>query len=677
IPDPVIPDPPKPEYEGTLFKAIDCVYHGEKEGIGNYGLVLRNGSTFDAVTGQFSGAGEFIFISLNTATPAHPTDMPPVGTYTGMAAGAAAAAQTFYTASFEQKSYTGTISAANVAATKDIASGSFTIAVKDNVYTIIGTFKTADGKDFKCKYVGAAPVVTDLSKPAFTGTVYQTLKCAYYGAQEETGYVNYILALSNKSVFDPMMGTFSGAGEFISLSLNTNKPANFTDLPPAGTYTGMVTGAAPKPFTFYTASSWLKSSAGTISADNIATSQNIGSGEFTITVKGETYTIIGTFKTTDGDDISCKYEGVIPTVIDQSYHEPEPAQPFDGTFKHGFINYLGDYYKGGTGTIILNLVDMDMDGVQMTPPGHRLQLCVNTTLFTTPDILLPAGSYTAAPEKQFNKQFTFTAGYMDDNGEPAGSMWLDVDSGGGEGGLFVMDGTMSVSAKQGDNQTIHLELTLEDGSKMEGDFTGKLELFDETCLSLLKADLDVKDLTKGHMTYYGNTYSETLASWEVILASDGIDLTDKNNMSGTGNWFVINFNVAASEPITALPAGTYNVAISDWTQFAPLTYIEGYYSTLTQSCRGTWYADGENFIAPLITGPITVAVKDGVYDITLALQDDYPYGSGAHNVTATYHGSLTYSNEDIHAGSGAHIQNKLAKAPLSTFNKNVKMRLHR
>lgn len=539
----------------------------------------------------------------------------------------------------------------------------FRVGSENNVLTITAPANPAQdvhGAEVTVRAGSAQCVLTvtqGRERPGGNGVVYTSSLCQYWGDAYEADLGTYVLFLCEGVTIDPAGPTLQGGpGSLVTIEFFTPYPEDDNLFIPAGVYTLAPAGGMPGRFQF-TAAGWDGEGSGTyaatVDADGMRTDAAVTGGEFTVEYVNYQYSITGRFDVEGSDDqLEFGYAGDIE-IYDVMNPGGEMPGEFEGTFLWGEATYSGDYYKSGMGNLFVNLVDAENPDML---PYNRLALDVNIPLASSPsDIGFEAGTYRIAPRNVYTDEFTFNPGTVTDE-TLAGSYWCRHDSQDGWYPVAVTGGTVTV-AKSGTIYTVTAQVTLEDGTVIEGTYEGVITVYDNSTLSSLDRNLTLDGLNAGKLDFYGAlAYVSDYYNWVMTLYSAG----------SPDNAVILEF-MSERDYITEAPSGTYEPMPEIKEQYLmPFSYIPGYLRN-SGNITGCWYVEDGKGIAPLVDGTFTIGRSGNGYTVTFDMKDDWNYAGGPHTIEGSFSGPLQYS--DLSEGWLAPGTMRLVpkKAPAAAF----------
>ncbi len=471
-------------------------------------------------------------------------------------------------------------------------------------------------------------------QPGGNEIVYTSSMCQYWDDAYGEGLGTYVLFLCERVTIDPEGPTIQGGpGSFVTIEFFTPYPEDDNLFIPAGVYTLAPADGMPGRFQF-TAAGWDGEETGTyavtVDADGRRTDTAVTGGEFTVEYVNYQYSITGRFDVEGSDDqLVFSYAGDIEIYNVMNPGGEMPGE-FEGTFRWGEATYSGDYYKSGMGNLFVNLVDAENPDML---PYNRLALDINIPLASSPsDVDFAAGTYRIAPRNVYTGEFTFNPGTVTDE-TLAGSYWCQHDSQDGWYPVAVTEGTVTV-AKSGTLYTVTAQVTLEDGTEIEGIYEGNIAIYDSSTLSSLDRNVTLDGLNAGTLDFYGAlAYVSDYYNWVMTLYS----------ASNPDNAVILEF-MSERDYITEAPAGTYNPMPEIKNSYLlPFNYIPGH---LTGSGRiaGCWYVEDGEGVAPLVDGTFTIGRSGNGYTVTFDMRDDWSYAGGPHTVKGSFSGQLQYND---------------------------------
>ena len=286
--------------------------------------------------------------------------------------------------------------------------------------------------------------------------------------------------------------------------------------------------------------------------------------------------------------------------------------------------YYGDYGSEGTSDwwVLTLYTDMEVEGGYPIGPGQMVALSLNTVYNPdqTADPAMIAGTYHAQSGSMDFSPGTFMPGYEETLSLPTGgdlviasdTFYADIAEGETEFDADCISyGDIAVTANGDGTYTVSAILTGDQYLKRYVYYSGPLKAVDGSYdpeanipNSNLTSDLqlDGSTFTKAKLIDYGPSFGiptglkERYKKYCLIIAEDGIDLSQERP-SGTGRLLRIEtFVPDASTLETGLPAGEYTIAKQlpdggilgeDITTF---TIVQGYPNRFEDN-YGTWYQE--------------------------------------------------------------------------------------
>lgn len=344
-------------------------------------------------------------------------------------------------------------------------------------------------------------------------------------------------------------------------------------------------------------------------------------GTITVVADGDTFTITADLTDGQGNPYKYRYIGKVRVNDESPHHLPKITSNVDASFYLAEGTYFGDYYK--TGTSVINL-QLTADGVvfctELFAPGAES---------FSPDVLRP-GTYTVKGDRS---EWTLTPGeefnYAGWEYRPQGTYCRVIGQTDTYG--FATSGTIEVE-QSGNQYTLTLNLTTNNGKTVTGSFTGPLTLRDGTeqpVISQLEEDrvLDLSHIPEGEMLYSGEWYHNGMNNWTIYVKDESIDGID-------GMIFDFNMPPLGFLP-EGIPTGTYELS----SVAQENTLVPGFINTYL---AGTWYIwDNLNGrygkMAPITTGSLTLGKEGDIWTIDFEMWDD---ARPAHKISGQWSGPM-------------------------------------
>lgn len=343
--------------ETITFDSASGEYYGANEAkdAGIYRMLLRSGD-FDDEGVPFGAAWELYADFLSEISEDHENADMAAGDYTPASASGADRKFTFVTGKNNGGTDTGTYfisySESGTAKKHYIVSGTITIAVSGENYTVTTDIKANSGMSYECQYTGPVsfeykgePVPDELVADAAGGT--------YFGDLFGDGMAQYGLRLTKSELNE--FGDIEGDGFKLYFEIFSEEAAD----PSAPTLkTGEYTSAEdPAKSTF--SKGYLNEDTGKMMGSHIIeytagvrSVKAITGGKFTLDMTGGKYTLNAELTDEDERLVNVAFEGAI--AFDNLSEIPE-----SNTLEYCEGNYYGDRKGKGSGEYLLDVYMMD------------------------------------------------------------------------------------------------------------------------------------------------------------------------------------------------------------------------------------------------------------------------------------------------------------------------------
>lgn len=455
----------------------------------------------------------------------------------------------------------------------------------------------------------------------------------YYSYEELMGDLsNYYMTMADITIDgEAEHPIFDKAGNAILLDMYV--VATEKGFLPVGTYDYITDeNADPTPSTFSMFSGYMK-----IGADGMPYPEEplvFSEAELEVSADADgVYTIELTAILEDGRTLRATYIGEL--VFESPTANPEDLfPPMIENTQTTFIDHSA-YYYGQTdqdaGFFELSLSDFARTGFNES--GRTLTL----KMFSTGnDKVLAAGTYTVA--SAYDEPETYGANMLQPGFintitmQNLGCSIMKTENDGENISEFygiVASGTVTV-AKAADSYTITVDLVDKNGYTIKGSYSGVLNINDKSYYSTL--DQDHEAFVAGmpcEIEYYGQSFSDKGIDsdhWTAYISSAEVG---KEGL-------IIDLLAPHSGFAGKLPAGTYNVT----GEYMPNSYmcLPGEYDKGDLYC--SWWLGGLEgsiamYVAPFVSGTVTISKSGESYTISLNVKDDAPT---ANTITGTWIG---------------------------------------
>lgn len=484
------------------------------------------------------------------------------------------------------------------------------------------------------KYASATTKATDLN--------FSYVPVAMYTPNtDETKTGDYYIEVSSvNATYDSDNGiVFPSEGWGICLdlySLNSEKPYSI----PEGTYTASSESDKPA-FSYDPLYTYAKyySAAGTEYEDFDLTSP------VSVSKDGDEY-IIQTTTTRNGVEYNLTFKGEITfqNTSESTSTLPTIGHDVIADCTGGLGIYQGNLFDGGTGNMEITLYTAGFDSETggQTEPGYAVKMSVFNTLFSDPkDAVVKAGTYT--PSYKFTRN-TFLPGteinYMGLT-MILGSLAQYYD---GQTYKYsaITDGTCTV-VEEGDGVfTVTVDVTTQDGYKVQVNYTGKIPVIDnsdDTPVSHISSltddvELDLEQITVArYWKVEAMTNSEGKQFSQFTLDIGSPSGRDESVEKNGGDIFRIQFIGTDDASEAIMPEGTYEVMTSRYpASVQAFGLLPGYlwdgdlvgtrYEHFVEGKEGMYMDE----LAPAAEGTVTATKNaDDTYTFRIDVVDDAGY----------------------------------------------------
>ncbi len=390
--------------------------------------------------------------------------------------------------------------------------------------------------------------------------------------------------------------------------------------------------------------------------DGVTTSPMVA-GSVTVTRAGMNYTITADMTLYSGEQLKVRYVGAIPFVQGGTSASDRFQTPQNITFDYLQGRFYANWFYPHADDMNVEMFSGTFDDNNNLVDGYYMTLPVYMTKAENPETAQPRfveGTYrivTTPGASVDNIPYTITYGqYVEVFGQmvEVGAYLTHVDSKTGKRTLgLITDGTVEVK-RNGDNYTIAIDVTTEEGVLIKGSYEGAMasrNFCDNTSMparpwSTLTADysLVLPATTIAGAFYMGEYLVPGQESWIVNVMNDGGDMITAEIMVPAGNGLT-------------MPVGTFDVSSS----LGANTAIPGF-QTYGGNIVYTWYGDlGSNDsegyttrLAPISGGTMKISKVGDQHKFEFALIDD-----AGHNITGEWTGAVEIMDATQDTGTSA------------------------
>lgn len=519
------------------------------------------------------------------------------------------------------------------------------------------------------KPVVPAPEPDPDPDPEYAIDIKATSALTEYGGELEPGLYGYFLALADVKLesVDP---SAAGAGNVVVFEIYSSTGEE--NVFPAAVYPYQEVSDEDMPippcFLGETSGYFTTNASGEAGEPDVFTG-----GSVTVSGSGSNYTIEAICTFDDGRKLRFTYTGAME-FADGGGEDPEIPmieEDVNTPFVTAVAEYLGvpDETDAGQYGLFLYSGEVEGSGSNLYPAEDGGYMLSISLFATAPEEGAPAaivpGTYTVSTEGAAG---TWFEGFIDERVYWAAGTFLEQRE--EEGGICSLgaDGTIEIT-KSGDEYTVTVDLTSDLGYKIEGSYSGPIEMFDKTYASNITSDYTPLLLglsTQAH--YYGDFYEVGGNNWLIIIGdfqtgTDGMQLD-----------LIVPNEYGFAQ---GLPEGEYIVG-KDYEQG---TYAAVYGFLNGSELIGTWFLsdfrEGNPFLyAPANEGTITVAKSGDEYSIAFDFIDDSPQKN---RVSGEWTGPIAQFDDSSSSGAPAKISHKstLAKKSANDLFKAAKAPAHR